>query len=38
VVARQMIGRRAADDAAADDDDRGLAGQGHDFRIPYFVR
>ena len=35
VVARQMIGRRAADDAAADDDDLGMRGQGHDRVFPY---
>ena len=32
----QVIGRRAADDAAADDDDLRVARQAHD-DIPYFV-
>ena len=38
MVARQMVGGRAADDAAADDDDLGMSGQAHRAALPYWSR
>ena len=37
MVARKMVGRGAADDTAADDDDGGVRGQGHLSEVPYLV-